>query len=171
MMRTLLLLIMLSLTGCTQKLSDYQHQTPALDLQHYFNGHIKAWGVVSGRDGQVKRRFTATIQASWQGDIGTLDEQFVFDDGEQQHRVWTLQKQGDRYTGQAGDVIGTAQGATSGIAMNWRYVLEIPIDGEPWHFSVNDWLYLVDDGVLFNTGELSKFGITLGYIHLFMQKQ
>lgn len=165
------LLLSLSLIGCSQSLSDYQGSAPKLDLKTYFDGEIKAWGVVAGRDGTIKRRFSATILASWQGDVGTLDEQFVFDDGELQTRIWTLTKQGDSYIGSAGDVVGQAKGRVEGYAMNWSYILEIPIDDSVWEFKVNDWLYQLDNEILFNQGDLTKFGIKVGQITLFMQKQ
>lgn len=171
-MRSILTLLLLYfLTGCSQSLSDYQAREPSLDLKSYFDGEIKAWGLVSERDGSVKRRFRATINASWQGNVGTLDETFWFDDGETQKRIWIIEKRGDQYTGRAGDVIGKASGEVAGYAMNWSYQLQIPIDGSIWQFHIDDWLYQIDEQVLFNQGEIRKFGIKVGQITLFMQKQ
>lgn len=163
--------LLLLLTACSQSLSDYQSSGPEFDLKRYFDGKILAWGMVSDRSGVVKRRFKATIDASWQGDIGVLDEHFQFDDGEQQRRVWNLSKQGNNYTGTAGDVVGQAAGSVVGFALNWRYQLTIDIDGEAWTLGVNDWLYQLDDNVVVNVGTLTKFGFEVGQITLFMQKQ
>jgi len=43
------------------------------------------------------RYFSAGIDASWSDGIGTLDESFVFDDGEQHKRVWTLKPSADNH--------------------------------------------------------------------------
>lgn len=170
-MKAILIAALLFLTACSQNLSSYSGSTEPLDLQSFFNGELKAWGVVTSRNGTVKRRFTATIDASWQGNIGTLDEVFWFDDGEVQTRIWKITKEGNSYHGTANDVVGVAHGSSEGMAMNWHYTLAIPIDGTDWEFTVKDWLYLIDDTVLMNTGSLSKFGIELGTILLFIQKQ
>ncbi|MCM2680005.1 DUF3833 domain-containing protein [Echinimonas agarilytica] len=159
------------LLGCSQQLSDYQGREDAFDLRSYFDGDLKAWGTVSDRNGVVKRRFTATIKATWQGDKGTLDEVFEFDDGERQTRVWTLTRSNNAYTGTAADVEGQAQGSVVGFAMNWNYDLQIVVDGEKWTVGVNDWLYQIDKNVVMNVGELTKFGFKVGQITLFMQKQ
>jgi hypothetical protein len=53
---------------------------------------LDGWGMVQDRSGKVLRRFTVTMRASWQGDTGTLDEAFVWSDGERQRRVWTLRE-------------------------------------------------------------------------------
>ena len=171
MKRLIILISACLLVACSQSLSDYQNTTPKLDLKEFFQGEIKAWGVIAGRDGTIKRRFTATISASWQGDNGTLDETFLFDDGEQQTRIWTLEKRGDSYIGTAGDVVGIATGKVAGFAMNWSYVLKIPVDGSVWQFKVNDWLYQLDENVVMNQGVMTKFGVEVGQITLFMQKQ
>ena len=86
-----------------------------------------AYGMLQDRSGKVLRRFTVVIRASWAGDTGTLDEDFVWSDGERQKRVWTLRRLGDgRYSGTAGDVVGTASGEVSGNALRWRYTMAIP---------------------------------------------
>ncbi|GGA68556.1 hypothetical protein GCM10011369_07740 [Neiella marina] len=157
--------------GCSQSLNDYQGQTGELDVKQYFDGKLMAWGIVSDRSGVVKRRFTATIDASWQGDTGVLDEVFQFDDGEQQTRIWQLSVNGDEITGTAGDVVGEASGSVVAYAMNWQYDLIIEVDGEEWVVGVNDWLYQVDDNVIINIGTLRKFGLEVGQVVLFMQKQ
>ena len=81
-----------------------------LDLAQYFNGTVDGWGMFQDRSGKVVKRFYVRIDAKWDGNKGTLDEHFEYTDGEKQNRVWTLVKDGDRYTGTAADVVGTAAG-------------------------------------------------------------
>ena len=74
-----------ALPGCAAvDLQAYADQKPMLDLKRYFDGMLDGWGMVQDRAGKVLRRFTVTMRASWQGDTGTLDEAFLWSDGERQ---------------------------------------------------------------------------------------
>ena len=162
----------LALTGCaSQAPADYASQTPALDLKQYFNGKLMAHGIVTDRGGAVTQRFTVALTGTWQGDTGTLDEQFTYSDGRKQTRVWTLQRGADgRYTGRAADVLGEAQGQAAGNALNWRYTLLLPVDGRTWEVQFDDWMFLVDEQVMLNRAVFSKFGIRLGEVLLSFQR-
>ena len=63
-------------------------------------------------------------------------------------------------------MVGEASGTTEGNALNWQYVLEIPVNGKVRHIKLNDWLYLVDENNLINRATMSKFGIILLDCHL-----
>ncbi|MFC3032053.1 DUF3833 domain-containing protein [Pseudoalteromonas fenneropenaei] len=172
-MRSLLLSFALCfLLSCSSvKPTDYQATLPKLELEQFFNGKLMAYGLVLNRQGALKRRFSATIDANWQDGQGILDENFVFDDGEQQQRIWTIKKQADgRYQGSANDVVGIAEGQTSGSVMHWRYQLMITVDGEPLEVTLDDWLYLLDNKRLMNKSDILKFGIKVGELVLFIEK-
>jgi len=162
----------LALTSCASPApADYASQTPALDLKQYFNGKLLAHGIVTDRGGAVTQRFTVALTGTWQGDTGTLDEQFTYSDGRKQTRVWTLQRGADgRYTGRAADVLGEAQGQAAGNALNWRYTLLLPVDGRTWEVQFDDWMFLVDERVMLNRAVFSKFGIRLGEVLLSFQR-
>lgn len=158
----------LALAGCAgTDVGAYKAQAPALSLEQYFSGRIDGWGMFQDRSGKVLRRFTVEIDARWEGDTGTLDERFVWSDGERQRRVWTLRRVGEgRYVGTADDVVGEATGTVAGNALHWKYVLALPVDGRVWHVDFDDWMFLVDDRVLLNRAVMSKFGIRLGEVTL-----
>jgi hypothetical protein len=162
-----------ALAGCAGvDVSAYKAQAPALSLERYFEGRIDGWGMFQDRSGKVLRRFTVEIDARWNGDTGTLDEHFVWSDGERQRRVWTLRRTADgRYTGTADDVVGEATGEVSGNALRWRYVLALPVDGRVWHVDFDDWMFLVDDRVLLNRAVMSKFGVRLGEVTLSLRRR
>ena len=150
----------------------YADQKPALDLKRYFDGMLDGWGMVQDRSGKVLRRFTVTMRASWQGDTGTLDEAFLWSDGERQRRVWTLrQRAAGRFVGTADDVVGEAIGESAGSALKWRYVMALPVDGRVWHVDFDDWMFLVDERVLLNRATMSKFGIRLGEVTLSLTRR
>lgn len=159
--------------GCTTVTpADYRSERPALDLARYFDGTIDGWGMVQDRSGKVLRRFHVVIEAQWRGNVGTLDETFAWSDGKQEKRVWTITKvDQDRYTGTAGDVVGTAQGEAQGNALQWRYVLRLPPEQGGWEVDLDDWMYLVDERTMLNRSVIRKFGIRFADITIAFRKR
>ena len=159
-------------TGCASPTpADYAAEKPALDLKTYFNGPLVAHGLFTDRSGKVARRFTVQMTGTWQGNQGTLDERFTYSDGKTERRVWTLIDQGNgRWIGRAADVVGDAVGTVAGNALNWRYTLRLPVDGSVYEVQFDDWMYLMDDKVMLNKAQMSKFGIRLGEVTLSFYK-
>ncbi len=159
----------LALAGCASAPvpADYAAERPLLDLRQYFNGRLTAHGVFTDRAGKVVRRFVVDMDCRWTGEEGVLDERFTYSDGKTERRVWRLQHRGGgRYTGTADDVVGTAEGQTAGNAFYWAYTLRLPVDGTVYEVQFKDWMWLVDERVMINKAEMSKFGIRLGEVTL-----
>lgn len=173
MTRRLLLAVLLwTLAGCAAvDIAAYRDERPALDLAQFFAGAVDGWGVVQDRSGKVLKRFTVRIDGAWRGNEGTLDEHFEYADGTREQRVWRLVKDGNRYTGTAGDVVGSAQGETQGNALHWNYVLAVPVAGRTWHLAMDDWMFLVDDRNLLNRTTMSKFGVEVGSVTLALRRR
>ncbi len=165
--------VVVALTGCAGvDVTSYQTERPELRLEDYFNGTLDAWGMFQKRDGKVVKRFKVVIHASWEGDRGVLDERFTYSDGSKQQRVWHITKTGDdTYTGQADDVVGTADGQVSGNALRWVYTLRLPVDDKVYEVQFDDWMFLQDDGVMLNRSVMKKFGFKLGEVTLFFRKR
>lgn len=167
----------LGLVSCSgPSVQMYSKETPKLDLSAYFNGEIDAYGIFTNRSGEVVKRFKVLIKAKWESKdgkkVGTLDEDFVYSDGTKQKRIWTLTEVAPgRYSGTASDVVGEAVGELAGNALNWRYTLALPVDGKIYNVQFNDWMYLMDDKVMLNKAEMSKFGIYLGEVTLAFYKR
>ena len=158
--------------GTTVTPNDYASEKPSLDLQTYFNGTIDAWGMFQDRSGKVVKRFTVVMRCTWQGDVGTLDEDFTYSDGKKQKRIWTLKKVGpNRFIGTASDVVGEAVGVVSGNALRWQYVLALPVDDQVYNMNFEDWMFQMDDKVMLNRAVMSKFGIRLGEVTLSFTKR
>lgn len=153
------------LNGCSLPVQPehYAQETPKLDIQRYFNGTLDVHGMFQNRAGTVEKRFTVLMRCSWNGDVGTLDEEFVYSDGTKQRRVWTLRKTSEgRYTGTAPDVVGEAKVEVSGNAMRLQYVLALPVGDKVYNVDFDDWMYLIDDRVMLNRAQMSKFNFGLG---------
>lgn len=161
----------LGLMSCSSDISDYANTSPRFALEEYFNGELTAHGMVQDRSGKVLRRFTVAMVGTWQGNKGTLEEDFVYDDGEQQRRVWHIEKRADgHYTGTAADVVVPAKGQTQGFALNWRYTLAVPVEGKVWHINFNDWMYQLDEKRVINRAEMTKFGFKVGEVTLWIER-
>lgn len=169
-MNRLLVVVLLAVlaTGCGgPRLQDHAATTPALDLFAYFDGEVRGHGLVQSRNGELLRRFTVDITGTVAGDTLTLDERFVYDDGETQRRVWTITRQPDgSFRGTADDVVDVARGEIAGAVLNWQYVLRVPARGREWELRFDDWMYLQHDGVLLNRAAFSKWGFRLGEVTL-----
>ncbi len=163
----------LLMPGCSSvSVDDYAGRSPALVPENFFNGALTAHGVIKDRGGKVIRYFNADINAYWRDGIGTLEEDFVFDDGEKSRRVWTLRPTGTgRYEGTAGDVVGPGQVRVAGNSMFLDYVLRIPYGDGTLDLHIDDRMYLVTPDILINESRMIKFGFNVGEILLVIERR
>lgn len=170
--------------GCaTHSIPDdaYLEHSPSFDLETFFDGQVKAWGIVQDRKGKIVQRFIVDIEGSKQGDTLVLDETFSYSVGEgPSKRVWELKpvvqrSDGSKVTwaGKAGDILGEAKGIEYGNAFNWRYQMELPMPGSNRMITVwfDDWIWAFDQNTLMNRSYIRKFGLTFAEVTLFMQRQ
>ncbi len=150
------------------KISDFENTTPKFDLFNYFEGQTMAYGIFEDRFGNVKRQFRVEIIGTIKDEKLILDEQFYFDDGERDERIWTIQKDenGD-YVGYADDVIGMAKGVVAGNALNWRYDLDLKVGDSNLRVHFDDWMFLQEGDVLINRATVTKWGFDVGQVSIF----
>ncbi len=161
-------LVAFTMTACNSTdINRYSGETPELKPEQFFTGFITAHGVIKNFSGDVIRRFNADIDSCWKDGVGTLDERFIFDDGERQTRLWTLSPNPDgSYAATAGDVIGTGTARWSGHALFLDYVLRVALDDGSIDLRIDDRMYRVDDNIVINESRMMKFGIGVGSILL-----
>jgi len=180
----ILLAVLCCLSSCSSPISRYKNTTPSLVIEDFFNGELTAHGIVKNYKGDIIRHFNATIRASWNEGIGTLDEDFIFDNGEIQKRIWTITPNESKnresneeisgisyYTAVAGDVIGEAPLKVAGNALFLSYLLTIPYKSDAMNVKVDDKMFLVNENTIINESTLYKFGLTVGSITLTILKQ
>ena len=166
------LFIILIFTGCSKTdMKEFQNNTPKLDLFSFFEGETIAYGIFEDRFGNLKRQFRVNINGKVDNQILTLDEDFLYDDGEQAKRIWKIEKKIDDnqkiiYEGQADDVEGKASGLISGNALNWSYDIYLNIKGSDIKVHFNDWIYKQSKDLAINRAYVSKFGINIGSVTL-----
>jgi Protein of unknown function (DUF3833) len=162
-----------NLAACSRvHVTDYSDVQPVMDVETFFNGKLTAHGVVKDRGGKVIRHFNADIDAHWKDGVGTLVEDFLFDDGELQQRIWILTPDGEgHYIGTAGDVVGEGKLQQAGNSVFLDYVLRIPYRGSDIDVRVDDRMYLVSPDILINESSLSKFGFHVGDLLLVITRE
>lgn len=168
MKKTIAVLLMVILSGCSQMQIDQISQSqPELKIEEYFDGKVYAWGIFEDRFGTIRRQFQVEIDGDWDGKTLILDEQFLYDDGERDQRIWEITSTGSgNYEGQAADVIGTAKGASQGNALNWKYDIDLKVGDGSWRVTFDDWMLLQQGGVLINRAYVKKWGFTIGTVTL-----
>ena len=99
-MRNLKIILLITcfflITSCSSqnamKPEDFKNTEPLMTIEKYFEGPVKAWGILQDRKGKVTRQFKADMFGSFDGGILTLKEDFYWTDGEKQKRIWKIKK-------------------------------------------------------------------------------
>jgi len=166
------------LAACTGKpsLDDPALSDRQLNLEEFFDGDLVAYGQFQDIFGTVRRRFEVEIAGDWDGERLRLVEDFAYEDGSTERRVWTLRKTGpDSWEGTAPGVIGVATGEERGDAFNWRYTIDLPVpsadgEGETLRVSFDDWMWLLSEDRLLNRAYMLRFGIDIGEVLITFEK-
>lgn len=173
-MKTLLaILLVLGLASCSGRpgLSDDILTDKDLNLEEFFEGRSIAHGQFQDRFGTVKRRFVVEIEGTWDGKNLRLVEDFVYDDGATEQRIWTLTKTGeDTWTGTAPGVLGVATGVERGDSFNWAYRIDLPVKDGTMRVDFDDWMWMMTEDRLLNRAYVSRFGVTLGEAIIMFEK-
>ena len=159
----------LMLGSCSQ--TTYDHLQPRFNVEAFFNGELHAYGIVRSRGGDLLRRFKVNLDGSWQDGVGTLDEQFIYDDGERAQRIWTFKRQPDgTYTGVANDTLTEARLRVSGPELTLSYDINLAVGDSSYDVRFDDWIYAIDSDRVINVSEISKFGFKVGEVILVMER-
>ena len=180
MMRRLILSVsaLTFFAACTAKPSfeDQALSERDFNLEEFFEGKTRAYGQFQDIFGTARRSFVVDILGEWDGQVLRLTENFVYEDGSTEQRVWTLNKSGeDTWIGTAPGVFGEARGQEDGDRFNWRYTINLPIpsaDGSTDTIKVtfDDWMWLLAEDRVFNKAYMSRAGIALGDVSIMFEK-
>jgi len=161
----------LFLNNDVMKPIDFKDTEPELQIEKYFEGGAYAYGILQDRKGKVIRQFRANMFGEYENNILTLKENFYWNDGEIQNRIWKIQKVDDHnYIGTAEDVVGEAKGVSYGSAFKFEYYLIVPFKGKNIKIRFDDWIFKQSDKIAINRATLSKFGFKVGELTVVFQK-
>jgi hypothetical protein len=152
-------------SGCatTGTVEEVASPAPEFRLEEYFLGRTIAYGHFEDRFGKLRRHFRVEMTGTMQDGVLILDERFVYDDGQRQTRIWHVTPLADgRYEGTAADVDGIATGKAVGNTFNWRYKVDLSVNGAIWKVGFDDWMYLLADDVVMNRAYVTRWGIRIG---------
>lgn len=151
-------------------MKQFENNIPKLDLFNFFEGNTIAYGIFEDRFGNLKRQFRVNISGTVVDETLTLDEDFLYDDGEKAKRIWKIKKISTpnivSYEGEAEDIEGKATGSISGNALNWSYDIYLNIKGSNIKVHFNDWIYKQSENLAINRAYVSKFGVNIGSVTL-----
>lgn len=93
----LALMLAFALSACAGRpsLDDPSLSARNLQLEEFFAGELTAHGQFQDIFGNVSRRFTVEIDGTWDGKTLRLVEDFVYEDGSTEQRIWSLKKTGE----------------------------------------------------------------------------
>ena len=136
-----------------------------------FEGHTRAVGMFEDRTGRIKRRFTVELVGIPSGNTLTLDESFIFDDGEHQRRTWSLTR-GDsqNFTGTCEDAASLAHGRFDSGRAYLASQLRLAVGSRMIAMTFDDVFYDTGEGTVLNRSTVSKWGIRLGQVLILFRK-
>jgi hypothetical protein len=64
----------------------------------------------------------------------------------------------------ANDIVGTARGKAAGRAFHWSWTLQTKPGNALYDVTMDQWMYLMDDGAMVNRTTISKLGLILAEV-------
>lgn len=134
-----------------------------LRIEQFLLGRTSGDGLFQDFTGRIRRRFSITLDGRLENGVLVLTEDFVFDDGETERRVWRITPQaGGVYSATAGDMIGEARGAQREGALRWSYLFSLKLGARRLRVRFHDTFIQVAKDALLNEARVTKFGFELG---------
>ncbi|MEL7344370.1 MAG: DUF3833 family protein [Pseudomonadota bacterium] len=143
-----------------QRISEFEGSTPVIDPRTHLSGPLTCEGLIYGPTGRVSSKFVADFHAKWEGNKGIMDEFFQYEGGSTQTRQWRLSIGNDgTVIGEADDIVGRAEGRMIGSALHLDYKIRLTEDAGGHVLDCTDWMYLGENGTIFNHSQFRKFGV------------
>lgn len=158
------IIVLLGMAGCASlRPAQFEGATPQFDPMRYFEGPTRSWGVFETRGGEPMRRFRTAMLGVREGDTLVITQDFTFDDGSHQRRVWRMhQVDAHRFDATASDVVGVATGYAYGNTFRWEYTLQVKPGNPLTRVHMQHWMYLADGGdTLLNRVVIRKLGVVV----------
>jgi hypothetical protein len=138
----------------------------AFVLEEYFVGRSVARGRFRAING-VDRKFDVELLGTWDGRTLTLTEDFLFEDGARDRKVWRFEKIAPgHYLGRRDDVIGDVDVRIDGPTARFSYRLYLDAENRRNLVRFRDRMTLLADGGVRNTATVFKFGIPVAWVEV-----
>ena len=142
------------------------------ELTTFLAGSTRAWGIFEDRFGRLRRRFDVKMQGHWQDGVFRLDERFAYDDGRIENRTWLVNPvSADRFEATCDDCVGKAAGTCSAGMIRMSYAFRLRLPSRVVTVDFDDRIYRINASTAVNRATVRKWGIRLGELSLFIEKQ
>ena len=157
----------LLLAGCAAPLrpADFANSRPAFDPIAFWTGRSSSWGVIENLDGSPTAIIITHTVGTLEGTDGLHMIQHVLTGGKDSVRDWHIRRVGQgRFEARANDVVGVARGTPSGRTLHWSWTLAAKPGNPLFNITMDQHMYLADNGTLVNRTIVKKLGIRLAEI-------
>ena len=142
------------------------------ELTTFLAGRTRAWGIFEDRFGRLRRRFDVDMDGRWQEGVFRLDERFVYDDGRIENRTWLVKQLSEgRFEATCDDCVGVAAGVCSRDRIQMSYAFRLRLPSRVIIVDLEDRLYKISARTAINRAIVRKWGIRVGELTLFFEKQ
>jgi hypothetical protein len=158
----------LLLAGCTTlQPQDFAKSDTRFELDRFFTGHNRSWGVFENRDGAPRLTFTCDNVGARDaaGDV-TLTQHFQFSNGTRQTRIWKIHRlDATHWQATANDMIGTAVGEGQGNAFRCEYNIQTDPKNSLSAVHIRQWMYQPEGTAdLMTRLVITKLGVTIAEV-------
>jgi hypothetical protein len=161
------LLLPLLLAACTSPLPPdaFAATTPAFDPVTFWSAPTTSWGVIENRDAEPTAIVTTTTDPTPDGDNALQMTQRLHTAGKDTVRHWHIRRlDNHQFEATANDVVGAARGTAAGRTFHWKWTLATK-PGDPLrNVTMDQHMYLADNGALMVRTTISKLGLRLAQI-------
>ena len=138
---------------------------PMFDPVTFWTGQTASWGVIENLHGEPTEIITTRTKGTPEGAGGLHMVQRVTTGGKDSVRDWHIRRLADGwFEATANDLVGTARGRPSGRTLHWTWTLAAKPGNGLFDVTMDQWMYLADNGTLLNRTIVSKLGIHLAEI-------
>ena len=142
------------------------------ELTTFLDGRTRAWGIFEDRSGRLRRRIDVDMDGRWHEGVFRLDERFVYDDGRIENRTWLVkQTSAGRFEATCDDCVGFAVGVCSRDRIQMSYAFRLRLPSRVVTVDLDDRLYKMSARTAINRATVRKWGIRVGELTLFFEKQ
>jgi hypothetical protein len=155
-------------SGCaSMQPSDFEKSQTRFELDRYFVGHARSWGVFENTDGKPRRSFICDSYGKRDAKgVVALHQDFKFSDGKTQTRDWRIQRiDSTHWEATANNMVGTARGKGMGNAFYWEYTISLNMKNPMATVHVRQWMYLAEGtDALMTRLVITKLGFTVSEV-------
>jgi hypothetical protein len=161
-------LALVVLMGCTSRSTSdiFAGGGPSFDPISFYTGRTHSWGVEEDRSGAPEGVITTDCVGEAEGSDGLhMVQHLTMPDGAKQTRDWHMRRVGPhRYEATANDMVGTASGESQGRNFHWTWTLATKPGNALYNVTLEQWMYLMDDGAMVNRTIIRKFGVVIAEV-------